>query len=187
MRYFSADLALTPSFCPVWYTVAGYIRALLSASWLIFHNDIYLQRNLVTRYAMLRKSHTISRLGLRANKGMEQRRLGSSLKSRMGTRPLKFFWVTTSRVPMLWKGKKLGERKRKGEKERKNKKERKRHMRWGLPQKYGEKGEPKDKIKKKKKWNEPQQKEKGDAEKCGQKTKQNQHSHRKRRGEEKWR
>lgn len=57
-------------------------------------------------------------------------------------------------------------------------------MRWGLPQKYGEKGEPKDKIKKKK-WNEPQQKEKGDAEKCGQKTKQNQHSHRKRRGEEK--
>lgn len=48
------------------------------------------------------------------------------------------------------KRKKLGERKRKGEKERKNKKERKRHMRWGLPQKYGEKGEPKDKIKKKK-------------------------------------
>lgn len=50
---------------------------------------------------MLRKSHTISKLGLRANKGMEQRRLGSSLKSRMGARPLKFFWVTTSRVPML--------------------------------------------------------------------------------------
>lgn len=68
---------------------------------LSFHKDVYLQRNLVTRYAMLRKSHTISKLGLRANKGMEQRRLGSSLKSRMGTRPLKFFWVTTSRVPML--------------------------------------------------------------------------------------
>lgn len=64
-------------------------------------SNIYLQRNLVTRYAMLRKSHTISKLGLRANRGMEQRRLGSSLRSRMGTRPLKFFCVTTSRVPML--------------------------------------------------------------------------------------
>lgn len=84
-----------------------------SCDLLIFHSDIHLQRNLVTRYAMLRKSHTISKLGLSANKGMEHRRLGSSLKSRMGTRPLKFFWVTTSRVPMLWKGKRLGERKRK--------------------------------------------------------------------------
>lgn len=72
-----------------------------SCDFINFHNDTHLQRNLATRYAMLRKSHTISRLGLRASKGMEQRRLGSSLKSRMGTRPLKFFWVTTSRVPML--------------------------------------------------------------------------------------
>lgn len=95
--------------------VAGHTLALLFFLWLstAFRNGTHLQRNLVTRYAMLRKSHTISKLGLRANKGMEQRRLGSSLKSRMGTRPLKFFWVTTSRVPMLWKGKSLGERKRK--------------------------------------------------------------------------
>lgn len=141
----SADLALTPSFCPVWHTVAGHIRALLSASWLIFHNDFYLQRNLVTRYAMLRKSHTISRLGLRANKGIEQRRLGSSLKSRMGTRPLKFFWVTTSRVPMLWKGKSWEKGKEKGKGKKKKEGKKKTHA-MGFTQKYGEKGEPKHKI-----------------------------------------
>lgn len=54
------------------------------------------------------------------------------------------------------------------------------------PKSMGRKENQKIRLKKKK-WNEPQQKEKGDAEKCGQKTKQNQHSHRKRRGEEKWR
>lgn len=144
MRYFLADLALTPSFCPVWYTVAGHIRALLSVLWLIFHN-IYLQRNLVTRYAMLRKSHTISKLGLRANRGMEQRRLGSSLRSRMGTRPLKFFCVTTSRVPMLWKGK-VGRKEKKRGKEKKGEKRKEKDTCDRFTQKYGEKGEPKDKI-----------------------------------------
>lgn len=81
--------------------MAGHVLALFFGDLLISHNDIHLQRNLATRYATLRKSHAISKLGLRASKGMEQRRLGSSLKSRVGTRPLKFFWVTTSRVPML--------------------------------------------------------------------------------------
>lgn len=112
-----------------WRTVLWHIPSVLLGTWrwdkfwhfcfscdlLIFHQDTHLQRNLATRYAMLRKSHTISKLGLRASKGMEQRRLGSSLKSRTGTRPLKFFCVTTSRVPMLWKGRRLGERKRKRE------------------------------------------------------------------------
>lgn len=152
MRYFSADLALTPSFCPVWYTVAGYIRALLSASWLIFHNDIYLQRNLVTRYAMLRKSHTISRLGLRANKGMEQRRLGSSLKSRMGTRPLKFFWVTTSRVPMLWKGKSWEKGKEKGKRKERTRKKEKDTCDGVYPKSMGRKENQKIRLKKKKEW-----------------------------------
>lgn len=102
MKYFLAGHALTHPSRPVRYTVAGQVLALLfSCDLLIFHQDAHLQRNLATRYAMLRKSHTISKLGLRASKGMEQRRLGSSLKSRTGTRPLKFFCVTTSRVPML--------------------------------------------------------------------------------------
>lgn len=104
-----------------WLDIFGHFC--LSCNWLIFHSDTYLQRNLVTRYAMLRKSHTISKLGLSANKGREQRRLGSSLKSRMGTRPLKFFWVTTSRVPMLWKGKSWEKGKERGKRKERKKKD----------------------------------------------------------------
>lgn len=160
MEYFLADHAWTHSFCPVRYTVAGCVLALLFFLWIIFHNDTHLQRNLATRYAILRQSHTISKLGLRASKGMEQRRLGSSLKSRMGTRPLKFFWVTTSRVPMLWKGRRLGERKRK---RGKNKGKKKKDTCNGFYQKYGKKvGEPKDN---KKKWNEATTERKDDMQK----------------------
>lgn len=50
---------------------------------------------------MLRKIHTTRRLGLRASRGREYMRLGSSRKSRTGSKPLKFFWITPSLVPML--------------------------------------------------------------------------------------
>ena len=53
------------------------------------------------KYARLRKIHTIRRLGLRASSGREYRRLGSSRKSRTGSKPLRFFWITPSLVPML--------------------------------------------------------------------------------------
>ncbi|MEQ2209982.1 hypothetical protein XENOCAPTIV_006819, partial [Xenoophorus captivus] len=60
-----------------------------------------LQRILAKKYAMLRKIHTTSRLGLRANSGREYMRLGSSRRSRIGSKPLRFFWITPSLVPTL--------------------------------------------------------------------------------------
>lgn len=53
------------------------------------------------KYAMLRKIHTTSRLGLSASSGSEYKRLGSRCKSRTGSRPLRFFWITPSLVPTL--------------------------------------------------------------------------------------
>lgn len=60
-----------------------------------------LQRSFARKTATLRNIQTSSRLGLRANRGSEYRRLGSSRKSRIGNKPLRFFWSTPSLVPLL--------------------------------------------------------------------------------------
>lgn len=53
------------------------------------------------KHATLRKIHTTSRLGLSASRGSEYSRLGSNRKSRTGSTPLRFFWITPSLVPTL--------------------------------------------------------------------------------------
>lgn len=60
-----------------------------------------LQRSFARKTATLRNIQTNSRLGLRANRGSEYRRLGSRRKSRIGNKPLRFFWSTPSLVPLL--------------------------------------------------------------------------------------
>lgn len=60
-----------------------------------------LQRSFARKTATLRNIQTNSRLGLRANRGSEYRRLGSRRKSRIGNNPLWFFWSTPSLVPLL--------------------------------------------------------------------------------------
>lgn len=53
---------------------------------------------------MLSRSHSSSRLGLRASRGSEYSRLGSSRRSRTGSTPLRFFWSSPSLVPALGEG-----------------------------------------------------------------------------------
>lgn len=72
-----------------------------------------MQRSLARTKATLRKIHTTSRLGLRASRGSEYSRLGSSRKSRSGSKPLRFFWITPSRVPMLPERRRRGAAKQK--------------------------------------------------------------------------
>lgn len=60
-------------------------------------------------------------MGLRASRGSEYRRLGSSRKSRTGSKPLRFFWITPSLVPMLASqgdGRKKRRRRKEGKRER---------------------------------------------------------------------
>lgn len=78
-----------------------------------------LQRSFARKTATLRNIQTNSRLGLRANRGSEYSRLGSSRKSRIGNKPLRFFWSTPSLVPLLPEEGASGEERRGDEEGRK--------------------------------------------------------------------
>lgn len=60
-----------------------------------------LQRSLARSKSRLRSIQTSSRLGLSASRGSEYSRLGSRRRSRRGSKPLRFFCSTPSRVPLL--------------------------------------------------------------------------------------